>query len=157
MSSPTDRRPRAGAAHTSSHTYAHTSAHTSARADVVPAVRQALAGVPAGSLTVRLPERLPPVAVARGPLDDLLTALVRTALGRTPPGARVLVRADAVPGRGGSDAVRVTVADRGPTVAGEAKHRLVSRLPPACGGRLTCEDNPAGGLVLVLTLPAARR
>ncbi|MEU8513976.1 hypothetical protein AB0C76_20655 [Kitasatospora sp. NPDC048722] len=131
MTSPTDRRPRAGAA------------HTHARADVAPAVR--------------LPGRLPPVAAARGPLDELLTALLRAALVRTPPGARVLVRADVVPGRGGSDAVRVTVADRGPTVAGEATHRLAARLPAADGGRLTCEDDPAGGLVLVLTLPAARR
>ncbi|MET8631134.1 hypothetical protein ABZW30_46925 [Kitasatospora sp. NPDC004669] len=121
-------------------------------------------------MTVRVPDRLPAVAVGRGPLERVLAAMVATAARRTPPGARVLVRADVVADEPGiPGVVEVRVADRGPDLAGEAKSWMLAGLdgsagdlPAACrqlaasgGGRLTVEDNPAGGLVLVLRLPLA--
>ncbi|MER7757708.1 hypothetical protein [Kitasatospora sp. NPDC097643] len=137
---------------------------------VLCTLRSAVAAVPRGSVTVRVPHRLPPVAVGPGPLERVVAAMVATAARRTPPGARMLVRADAVAGEPGiPGVVEIRVADRGPDLAGEAKSWLlagpdgsadglsaaVRQLTAAGGGRLTVEDNPAGGLVLVLRLPTA--
>ncbi|MFG2848911.1 hypothetical protein ACGF12_38050 [Kitasatospora sp. NPDC048296] len=102
--------------------------------------------------------------VDQGQLDQALTAMVRYAWLRTPPGARVLVQAAAA-----TDVLKVRVADRGPDVAREAKPWLladprrsggglqaaVRQLKASGSGRITLEDNPAGGLVLVLALSVA--
>jgi hypothetical protein len=120
-------------------------------------------------VTVRTPSQLPPVRLGQEQLDAVLVAIVESALLRTPPGARVLASADVISDRHGSTiGVRVRVADRGPDLAGEAKYWMlvrlrgtgplataVSGLATAGNCRLTIEDNPAGGIVFNLTLPAA--
>ncbi|MEE1782455.1 hypothetical protein PUR71_05900 [Streptomyces sp. SP17BM10] len=118
-------------------------------------VKAATAVLPAGSATVRVQTPLPPVSVDRRELEQVLAAMVRSAWRRTLPGARVLVQARAV----GPDRLQIRVADRGPSVALEARPWLLANLRGADGGalshRLTLEDNPGGGLVHVLTLPVA--
>ncbi|MGA5821199.1 hypothetical protein ACPC54_25430 [Kitasatospora sp. NPDC094028] len=141
-------------------------------ADVASAVRSALAAMPQAAVTVRVPPGLPPVPVERGALERALAAVVRSAWLRTPPGARVLVRAGVEAGpTGGPRVLRVRVVDRGPDLAGEAKAWVLAaapardhglpdaarRLAAAGGGRIALADNPAGGLVHVLTLPLADR
>ncbi|MEU6235101.1 hypothetical protein [Kitasatospora sp. NPDC047058] len=140
---------------------------TAGSASVAAAVSAAVTAVPEGSRTVRVPDRLPPVPVDQDQLERVLVAMVRAAWLRTPPGTRVLVQAAAAAGEGRPDVLEVRVTDRGPNLAGEAKSWLLADpsgsdggLPAAVrefkasgGGRITLEDNPAGGLVLVLTLP----
>ncbi|KJS54921.1 hypothetical protein VM98_16225 [Streptomyces rubellomurinus subsp. indigoferus] len=124
-------------------------------AAVAPAVRSALAAAPQAAVTVRVPPGLPLVHVGQGALEQALAAVVRAAWLRTPPGARVLVRAGVETGpAGGVRVLRIRVADRGPDLAGEAKVWALGGVP-AGGGRITLADNPAGGLVHVLTLPLA--
>ncbi|MFF2081191.1 hypothetical protein ACFVXG_41290 [Kitasatospora sp. NPDC058162] len=135
------------------------------------AVARAVAGVPAQAVTVRSARRLPAVPAVQAHLDAVLVAMVESALRRSPPGARVLVRTDLATGRPGApDRIRVHVADRGPDLAGEAKHWLLAgpggpaelasaagRLSTAGGGTLSAGDNPGGGLVLTLALTTAAR
>ncbi|MFD8705475.1 hypothetical protein ACFV1W_23155 [Kitasatospora sp. NPDC059648] len=137
---------------------------------VTPAVRTAVAAVPEAATAVQVPKVLPPVRVDREQLEQAVVAMVRSAWRRTPPGARVLVRAEVTAVRPGCpDVLVVQVADQGPNLAGEAKHWMFAGLgspdvgPPAAawqlkapdGGRITLEDNPTGGLVRTLVLPVA--
>jgi hypothetical protein len=128
----------------------------------------AVAAVPEAATTVQVPKVLPPVPVDRGHLEQAVVAMVRSAWRRTPPGARVLVRADLTAGRPGCpDVLEVRVADRGPNLTGEAKHWVLAGPdgsdvdPPSAAwqlkapydGRIMLEDNPAGWLVRTLVLP----
>ncbi|MFB7910684.1 hypothetical protein ACFC1T_30040 [Kitasatospora sp. NPDC056076] len=142
------------------------------------AVARAVAGVPPQALTVRSAQRLPAVPAVQEHLDAVLVAMVESALRRSPPGARVLVRTELTAGRPGTpDRIRVQVADRGPDLAGEARHRLpavpsgspgthrttaelacaAARLSAAGGGALSAGANPGGGLLLTLALTTAAR
>ncbi|MFB6888641.1 hypothetical protein ACFCX4_04910 [Kitasatospora sp. NPDC056327] len=68
-------------------------------ADVVGRVLRG--GGRAASVTVRLPVGLPVVVADATRLEAALAGLVDHAIRRTPPGGRVLVRADPLPGRDG--------------------------------------------------------
>ncbi|WP_031066730.1 HAMP domain-containing histidine kinase [Streptomyces sp. NRRL WC-3742] len=132
---------------------------------VARSLRWAVTGAPKGSVELSLPARLPPVTVTPEQLRPVVAAMVESALLRTPPGGRVLVRAEAVQGRHGDPGeIQVRVADRGLSLTGEAKYGMFpgqhdtipgQRWTPPEGGRLTVEDNPGGGLVFVLVLPVA--
>ncbi len=140
------------------------------RAVVAAAVRSvngpAAGGAGAYVVRLQLPQGLPPV-VAGGPeLGAAVAALVGHAVRRSPPGVRVLVRALVADGPDGRpERVEVRVADRGPSVPGEADHwasgglresRAVDALVRAGWARFAVEATPGGGLTTVLALPLAR-
>ncbi|MFF7528056.1 ATP-binding protein [Streptomyces bobili] len=140
--------------------------------DLDEVVPMALGGVPAGSVTLDVPETLPMVAVDAGLLERSVANLVENAVKYSPPGTPVLVSASALAGR-----VEVRVVDRGPGVPDDAKERIfepfqrygdaprgagvglglaVARgFAEAMGGTLDAEDTPGGGLTMVLTVRAA--
>ncbi|SDR86043.1 sensor histidine kinase [Actinopolymorpha singaporensis] len=137
--------------------------------EVVPA---ALIGVPPRSVKVVLPEDLPAVRVDTGLVERAVANVVENAVRHNPPGEPVLLTASAL-----RDQVEIRVADRGPGVPDESKDHIfepfqrlgdapagtgvglglaVARgFAEANGGTLYAEDTPAGGLTMVLTLPAA--
>ncbi|MFG2628579.1 ATP-binding protein [Streptomyces sp. NPDC048473] len=140
--------------------------------DVDEVVPMALGGVPADSVVLDIPEDLPMVAVDPGLLERAVANIVENAVKYAPDGEPVVVSASAI-----ADRVEVRVTDRGPGVPDEAKDRIfapfqrygdaprgagvglglaVARgFAEAIGGTLTAEDTPAGGMTMVLTLPAA--
>ncbi|MFW6692158.1 DUF4118 domain-containing protein [Streptomyces sp. MAR4 CNX-425] len=140
--------------------------------DLDEVVPRALAGVPEGSVTLRIPESLPMVAVDAGLLERSVANVVENAVTYSPPGTPVLVQASAL-----GDRVELRVADRGPGVPDSGKDRIfepfqrygdaprgagvglglaVARgFAEALGGTLVAEDTPGGGLTMVLTLRAA--
>jgi two-component system sensor histidine kinase KdpD len=139
--------------------------------DLDEAVPMALSGVPEGSVTLDIPETLPPVAIDPGLLERVVANLVENAVEHSPSGARVLVAASAL-----AERVELRVVDRGSGVPDSAKDGIfepfqrygdaprgngvglglaVARgFAEAMGGTLTAEDTPGGGLTMVLTLRA---
>ncbi|MFF3285594.1 ATP-binding protein [Streptomyces sp. NPDC003023] len=131
-----------------------------------------LAGVPADSVELDIPETLPMVAVDRGLLERAVANIVENAVKYSPDGAPVTVAASALGRR-----VELRVVDRGVGVPDDAKDRIfepfqrygdaprgagvglglaVARgFMEAMGGTLTAEDTPGGGMTMVITLPAA--
>nr|WP_095875178.1 sensor histidine kinase KdpD [Streptomyces sp. TLI_235] len=146
--------------------------------DLDEVVPLALAGVPAGTVRLDVPEDLPLVRADAGLLERVVANLVENAVKYSPPDLQVTVRADALRLPGG-DRVELRVVDRGPGVPEEARERIfapfqrhgdaprgngvglglaVARgFAEAMGGRLTAEDTPGGGLTMVVALPAAAR
>ncbi len=140
--------------------------------DLDEVVPKALAGVPEGSVTLRVPETTPMVTVDAGLLERSVANVVENAVKYSPPGMPVLVQASAL-----GDRVELRVADRGPGVPDSGKDRIfepfqrygdaprgagvglglaVARgFAEALGGTLVAEDTPGGGLTMVLTLRAA--
>ncbi|MGX6744275.1 ATP-binding protein [Streptomyces xantholiticus] len=132
----------------------------------------ALAGVPAESVELEIPETLPMVAVDRGLLERAVANIVENAVKYSPDGVPVTVAASTLGTR-----VELRVADRGAGVPDDAKERIfepfqrygdaprgagvglglaVARgFMEAMGGTLTAEDTPGGGMTMVLTLAAA--
>ncbi|HZT53978.1 MAG TPA: DUF4118 domain-containing protein [Gaiellaceae bacterium] len=133
-------------------------------------VGQALAGLGPAAARVRVeaPPDTPPVEVDAAQVERALANLVANALQYTPPGSRVLVRAEP-----GATELRIHVVDAGPGLPaeerealfqpfrrGEAGHgsglglAIARGFAEANGGRLWAQDDPAGGhLVLSLPLP----
>lgn len=140
--------------------------------DLDEVVPKALAGVPEGSVTLRIPETLPMVTVDAGLLERSVANVVENAVKYSPADTPVLVQASALGGR-----VELRVVDRGPGVPDRGKDRIfepfqrygdaprgagvglglaVARgFAEALGGTLVAEDTPGGGLTMVLTLRAA--
>ncbi|MEU0085876.1 sensor histidine kinase KdpD [Streptomyces sp. NPDC006274] len=132
----------------------------------------ALAGVPAESVELEVPETLPMVAVDRGLLERAVANIVENAVKYGPDDIPVTVAASALGSR-----VELRVVDRGTGVPDDAKERIfepfqrhgdaprgagvglglaVARgFMEAMGGTLTAEDTPGGGMTMVLTLAAA--
>jgi two-component system sensor histidine kinase KdpD len=130
----------------------------------------AVAGQPAGSVTLELDESAPLVRTDAGLLERVVANLVSNAV-RASRGVPVRVLADVL-----ADEVAILVVDRGPGVPQELRQRMfepfqrlddtgagglglglaVAReLTMAVGGTLTAEDTPGGGLTMVLTVPRA--
>ncbi|MER7811871.1 ATP-binding protein [Streptomyces sp900116325] len=139
--------------------------------DLDEVVPMALGGVPEGSVDLDIPETLPMVAVDPGLLERAVANIVENAVKYSPDGERVTVAASALGAR-----VELRVADRGPGVPDEGKERIfepfqrygdaprgagvglglaVARgFVESMGGTLDAEDNPGGGMTMVLTLKA---
>jgi two-component system, OmpR family, sensor histidine kinase KdpD len=134
-------------------------------------VGQALSGLGAETSRVGLeiaPDT-PPVEVDAAQIERVLANLIDNALHYSPPGSRVLVRAEP-----GATELRLHVVDRGPGLPDEEREILfqpfrrggpgqrgsglglaIARgFAEANGGRLWAQDDPAGGH-LVLALPLA--
>jgi two-component system sensor histidine kinase KdpD len=135
----------------------------------------ALADVSGGRIEVDVPETLPPVLADPGLLERAIANVVENAVryGTGP----VLVTASEL--RFGLDRGRIElrVADDGPGVPDEAKERIFASFQrlgdapqgsgvglglavargftEACGGTLSPQDTPGGGLTLVFALPIA--
>lgn len=140
-------------------------------ADVRPVVAAAVrsvtdamdGGAGAHAVRLQLPQGLPPVVAGELELGRAVAALVGRALRRSPPGARVLVRALVAVGVDGRlDRVEVRVADRGASLPGEAGYwasgalrdgEAVHTLVRAGSARFAVETTPGGGLTAVLALP----
>ncbi len=129
---------------------------------------------PAGrGVDLRIAEDLPEVLADPGLLERIVANLAANALRHSPPNARPMLSASAL-----GDRVELRVVDRGPGVPEREWDRIfvpfqrlgdrdnttgvglglaLSRgLAQAMGGSLTPEHTPAGGLTMVLSLPAAR-
>ncbi|WP_327683384.1 ATP-binding protein [Kitasatospora sp. NBC_00458] len=125
-------------------------------ADVVRRVLRG--GGRSAAVSVLMPVGLPVVAADSRRLEAALAALVDHAIRRNPPGVRVLVRVDAVPGPGGPGRlgfpgasavpevpvgelarVELRVVDRGPSEMPEARHWLIA------GARTGEPGGPDGG------------
>ncbi|MFJ6393400.1 ATP-binding protein [Streptomyces sp. NPDC091972] len=140
--------------------------------DLDEVIPMALGGVPEDSVDLDVPETLPMVDVDRGLLERAVANIVENAVQYGPPGEKVLVSASAI-----ADRVEVRVADRGPGIPDEAKHRIfepfqrygdsprgagvglglaVARgFTEAMGGTIHAEDTPGGGLTMVLAVRTA--
>jgi len=128
------------------------------------------------ALEAAVADGLPPVAVDRDRIGEVLANLLDNALRHTPAGGRVEVRAG-----GGGDEVELAVADSGEGIAPEHLHRVFERfyrvdrgrsrarggsgiglaiaraLVEAHGGRIRAEsDGPGRGSRFVVSLPAER-
>jgi len=135
-------------------------------------VGQALAGLgpEAARVRVEVGPRTPPVEVDAAQVERALANLVENALRYSPPGSRVLVRAEP-----GATELRLHVVDSGPGLPAEERDALfqpfrrgvaghgsglglaIARgFAEANGGRVWAQDDPAGGH-LVLSLPLAER
>jgi two-component system sensor histidine kinase KdpD len=135
-------------------------------------VGQALAGLGAEAGRVRLDigSEIPPVEVDAAQVERVLANLLENALRYSPPGSRVLLRAER-----GSTELRLHVIDSGaglpeehrealfqPFRRGTAGHgsglglAIARGFAEANGGRLWAQDDPGGGH-LVLSLPLAER
>jgi signal transduction histidine kinase len=121
-----------------------------------------------------LPPNLPPVFADADRLAEILLNLLDNALRHTPAGGRIEVTG-AVEGR----YVRVSVADTGPGIAPEDRHRIFERfyrvdasrnsttggsglgltivraLVEAHGGTVRADERPGGGARVAFTLPVA--
>jgi two-component system, OmpR family, sensor histidine kinase KdpD len=120
------------------------------------------------SVSIEVPDELPPVACDYAQIDQVVTNLLENALLHTPPGTPVLARATSSGG-----VVRVEVVDGGPGVPIGERERLFrpfergqTRAPgsglgltiargfvEAHGGKLWLEDAPVSGARFVFTLP----
>ncbi|MEV7188465.1 ATP-binding protein [Kitasatospora sp. NPDC093102] len=133
----------------------------------------------AAAVTVRVAPGLPVVAGDARRLETAVAGLVDHAIRRSPPGGRVLVRADVAggaptlrsPGRAAAarGRVEIRISDRGAHEPPEAREWLITgvradgpagpalhSLVLAAGGRLTVETTPGGGLTVVLLLTVAQ-
>lgn len=130
----------------------------------------AVAGQPAGSVSLEVDESAPLVLTDAGLLERVVANLVANAVrvsGETP----VRVLGHVLP-----ETVEILVVDRGPGVPPDLRERMfdpfqrlgdttpgglglglaVARgLTEALGGRLAAEDTPGGGLTMVLSVPRA--
>ena len=127
------------------------------------------AGVP---LHLDLAEDLPPVSADRLQIEQVVLNLALNALDAMADAATAAPSL-VVSTRRADGRVRLDVADRGPGLSAEARHRLFEpffttkpngmglglsicrTIVEAHGGRLWAEDGPDGGLVLHVELPAA--
>ncbi|MFJ7911181.1 sensor histidine kinase [Kitasatospora sp. NPDC096204] len=132
----------------------------------------------AAAVTVRVAPGLPVVAGDARRLEAALAGLVDHAIRRSPPGGRVLVRADvaggtSVPRAPGRTAetrgrVEIRVSDQGTHEPSEAREWLIGSgrtdgpvgpalrsLVVASGARLAVEPTPGGGLTVILLLTVA--
>ncbi|MFD5434703.1 sensor histidine kinase [Kitasatospora sp. NPDC127067] len=132
----------------------------------------------AAAVTVRVAPGLPVVAGDARRLETAVAGLVDQAIRRSPPGGRVLVRADVAGGASAPRAsgrtaatrgrVEIRVCDRGSSEPTGARERLTAgvrtdgvvgpalhSLVDAAGGRLAVEPTPGGGLTVVLLLTVA--
>ncbi|MFJ3788136.1 ATP-binding protein [Kitasatospora sp. NPDC090091] len=147
--------------------------------DLDEVVPPALGGVPPEAVRTDVPETLPMVRVDAGLLERSLANLVENAVKYSPPGVKVLVKADALAPAGGPARVELRIVDRGPGVPEEAKERIFAPFqrygdaPRGAGvglglavargfveamdGTVSAEDTPGGGLTMVVTLPAVDR
>jgi K+-sensing histidine kinase KdpD len=135
-------------------------------------VGQALAGLGPEAARVRLEigSETPPVEVDAAQVERVLANLLENALRYSPPGSRVLLRAER-----GSTELRLHVVDLGAGLPDEQREALfepfrrgmaghgsglglaIARgFAEANGGRLWAQDDPGGGH-LVLSLPLAER
>jgi two-component system sensor histidine kinase KdpD len=136
-------------------------------------VGRALAGLgeEAGRVHLEIGPETPPVEVDAAQVERVLANLLSNALHYSPPGSRVLVRAEP-----GATELRLHVVDSGPGLPAERRDALfqpfrrgtatkrgsglglaIARgFAEANGGRLWAQDDPAGGH-LVLSLPLAER
>jgi two-component system sensor histidine kinase KdpD len=145
------------------------SAHPQDVSELLAAVLDRLQERLAGrSVSVEIPEELPPVAFDYAQIDQVVTNLVENAILHTPPGSRLVARATCVEG-----AVRVEIVDSGPGVPAAERERLFrpfergqTRAPgsglgltiargfvEAHGGKLWLEDAPISGARFIFTLP----
>ena len=136
-------------------------------------VGRALAGVgeDAGRVRPNIGPDTPPVEVDAAQVERVLANLIENALHYSPPGSRVIVRAEP-----GATELRLHVVDSGPGLPPDEREALfqpfrrgavaqrgsglglaIARgFAEANGGRLWAQDDPAGGH-LVLALPLAER
>ena len=70
---------------------------------------------------------LPPVRIDRQRMDYVITNLIGNAVKYSPPGSRVLVRADVGRPRVGGEAVRFSVKDQGPGISNEHQEHIFER------------------------------
>jgi two-component system sensor histidine kinase KdpD len=123
-------------------------------------------------LRISVPDDLPPVFIDPVEIDQVVTNLVENAVKYTPPGAEIAVSAAVADGE-----LRVSVADHGPGVPGEALPRLfepfyrapatstirgsglglaVARgLVEAHGGRIWAENEDGRGARFTFAIPSA--
>ncbi|MEV7024944.1 sensor histidine kinase KdpD [Kitasatospora sp. NPDC093558] len=147
--------------------------------DLDEVVPFALGGVPLESVRLDVPETLPMIRADGGLLERSLANLVENAVKYSPPGVKVLVKADALHPPGGPGRVELRIVDRGPGVPEDAKERIFAPFQrygdaprgagvglglavargfvEAMNGTVTAEDTPGGGLTMVVTLPAVER
>ncbi|MDH6110554.1 two-component system sensor histidine kinase KdpD [Kitasatospora sp. MAP12-15] len=147
--------------------------------DLDEVVPFALGGVPLESVRLEVPETLPMIPADAGLLERALANLIENAVKYSPPGVRVLVKADALEPPSGPGRVELRVVDRGPGVPEAAKEKIFAPFQrygdaprgagvglglavargfvEAMGGTLTAEDTPGGGLTMVVSLPAVER
>ncbi|MFE9423318.1 ATP-binding protein [Kitasatospora sp. NPDC006697] len=147
--------------------------------DLDEVVPFALGGVPLESVRLEVPESLPMVSADAGLLERALANLIENAVKYSPPGQRVLVRADALDASPAGERVELRVVDRGPGVPEEAKEKIFAPFQrygdaprgagvglglavargfvESMGGSITAEDTPGGGLTMVVSLPAVAR
>ncbi|MFG2914950.1 sensor histidine kinase [Kitasatospora sp. NPDC048298] len=132
----------------------------------------------AAAVTVRVAPGLPVVAGDARRLEAAVAGLVDHAIRRSPPGGRVLVRADVAggasvlraPGRTAETLgrVEIRVSDQGAHEPSEARAWLIGggradgpvgpalrSLVVASGARLAVEPTPGGGLTVILLLTVA--
>jgi len=135
-------------------------------------VGRALAGLgaEAGRIRLEIGSETPPVEVDAAQVERVLANLLDNALHYSPPGSRVLLRAEP-----GATELRIHVVDSGAGLPDEQREALfqpfrrgaaghgsglglaIARgFAEANGGRLWAQDDPAGGH-LVLSLPLAER
>jgi two-component system sensor histidine kinase KdpD len=125
------------------------------------------------TVTVAVPDDLPPIALDYVEIDQVLSNLLENAVKYTPPGSEIAVAV-----RRTADEVRVTVADRGPGIPEAALPRLFESfyrvdtggarpqgqgvglavakgLVEAHGGRIWAANRAGGGAVFTFALPLA--
>jgi two-component system sensor histidine kinase KdpD len=139
--------------------------------EVLPAALNSLS-VPAGAVSLDVPETLPRVLADRGLLERALANVIANAVRYSPPGAPPRVTAGVV-----DTMVDVRVVDRGPGVPLPERERLFTPFQrfgdsghdegvglglavakgfvEAMGGEIEMEDTPGGGLTVVARLRAA--
>ena len=105
---------------------------------------------------------------ADGHLEQILDNVLANAVDVAPPGTDIVVDAAVI-----GETVRLTIADSGPGLTAEDRRRALDRFwtrrPGGSGlglsivdqlarenrGYIVLEPNPSGGLIVVITLPAA--
>ncbi|MCK9923045.1 DUF4118 domain-containing protein [Frankia sp. AgPm24] len=139
--------------------------------DVIPHALAEL-GPPARAIPIRLPDDLPTVDADPALLERVLVNLAANALRHSPEGRPPTITASHLAGR-----VELRVVDHGPGIPADAREQvfrpfqrlgdrdnttgvglglaLARGLTEAMHGTLTPEDTPAGGLTMVISLPAS--
>jgi signal transduction histidine kinase len=123
------------------------------------------------ALDLRSPDGPVPARAVPGGVEQILDNLIDNAVAVAPQGSSITVTVAR-----GKDRHLLTVADRGPGLSDELKHRALDRfwredesrpgtglglpiaeaLARASGGSLRLDDAPGGGLAVTVELPAAR-